>query len=94
VAQEILDACEEHALALVGIEGNRIEGDVINALSDKIYDRSRRKASDWTQYTQACNAEAAEVLRELRIIPGLALWLTILNEDEGEPPVAQDRRIR
>lgn len=82
VAEEVLDSCRTHALALVGIEGNRIEGERVYTLSDRVYDLSRRRASNWTQYAQGCNADAAEVLRKLRSFPDLALWLTILNEDD------------
>ena len=82
-AGRFVDACVHESLAIVGVEGFRIESGKFRPLLDQIADFSSllTDRKGWAETVQAAAAEAHRFLAQLPTEPELRLNFTLLSEE-------------
>lgn len=63
-AQQFVTACQNAGLAILGIEGVRIDSNQVMPYIDAIADYSPRKILEWDAYRDRCNRLALDFLRQ------------------------------
>lgn len=63
-AKQFVSACQSAGVAVLGIEGARIDSNQVTPYVDVVADYSPRTATQWEAYQERCNQLALDFLRK------------------------------
>ena len=81
-AVDCVRLCEEHNVAVIGVEGFTVDEGSTVPLSTEIADLAVREDPDWSTYRGGANRDAEAFIRQLPRLVGIRVCLTLLSESE------------
>lgn len=80
-----LEKCEETGLALIGLEGFRLEEGATRPLLDLIADCTPSNATEWTEYCRTANACSRMFLGQVEDRAGLHFAVVVIGKPDWKP---------
>ena len=82
VCLDLVSECESNGLAVIGIEGFKIDGSEVVPQLDLIADWSNVEVKEWEAFVAEASALSRKFIETISVASGILLNLTIVSEKE------------